>query len=406
MNINSGDNYEPVQDSYTGNTTYPTGRKRTGKGFLFGCGGILAIIIFVIALVIAWFAGLDSLFRPDALKGDFMDMSYIPNSGYLWIVTDGSFSYIQETKSPGRYSMGRKGLWCKTWNYLYDPVKEKIIMKFKVPFDELPPPMKVFYARNGIWVVTNYANDALVQINQYNCETGEEIMNTEKFISNNPELSTGVSQISYNAKPLSLKIKTKDGIEYLYDIEKDKFYDGWAEFNKRIGKDSTRVTVFALGRDKSGGNERLKLYRYTAPKFNIKEDNDFNTSNLDDQNSIKFFSDASSKRIMTNKIFLDALMLDQNEKYCLIIHQTQIGKKADRMLTLVSDNGSEVWTIPQNELFKKTAVDEDDPFSSTFFMKSKFKGSIEKDILIFSLQGVGAMGFEINSGKKLWVVEF
>lgn len=406
LNVNIGDNYEPTGSGqgygYTNMQDLTGGKKKRGKGYGLGCLGIFAVLGLIIGLIVAWFAGLNSVFFPNSLKGNYMDMAYIPKSGYVWIVTDGSFSYIQETKSPGKHSVGREGLWCKTWNYIYDPVNGKVINKFKVPFDELPPPMKVFVEKNEVWVVTNYGSEAKVQVNKYNPETGEEISNTEKFISEHQELSAGLSEMAAFDDPVHLRFKTRDGQEFIYLPSNDKLYNGWAEFNKTKDEGTGIKSDFTLSRD-GNSSDRMKVFRVTGPANKIKED--YSSYDLDKKEFSAFEEKLTIERMAKNRIFLDPLMLAKNNDYCLIIHQSQMGKEADRMLTLVNKDGKEVWTVPQKELFKHTKVDKDDPFSTTFFMKSKFKGYLEKDIVIFSLQGEGVQAFDLGTGKKKWEVE-
>jgi hypothetical protein len=63
------------------------------------------------------------------------------------------------------------------------------------------------------------------------------------------------------------------------------------------------------------------------------------------------------------------------------------------------------WTKTQDELFKKLAVIEDDPFSTIFFMKSKIKAVREGNILLFKFEPEGIIGFDYVTGKKLWTLE-
>jgi hypothetical protein len=39
-------------------------------------------------------------------------------------------------------------------------------------------------------------------------------------------------------------------------------------------------------------------------------------------------------------------------------------------------------------------------------MKDKFGGIQESGVFIFKLQGSGVIGFDYNTGKKLWELEF
>ncbi|MBL7129399.1 MAG: hypothetical protein ISS16_10515 [Ignavibacteria bacterium] len=58
-------------------------------------------------------------------------------------------------------------------------------------------------------------------------------------------------------------------------------------------------------------------------------------------------------------------------------------------------------------MFEELKIDEEeDPFSQIFFMKDKISGSISGNIMIFKLTPVGIIGFDFQTCKKLWTVEF
>lgn len=112
-----------------------------------GCFAVLIpVVIFV--LIIIYFLGnnlIIPLFSPNSISGNFMDYAFVPETGNLLILTDGSFHYTSKTTTGNSFSMKSKGLFCKTWTYVYDPVNNKVISKTKTPFDDLPPNYKLFY---------------------------------------------------------------------------------------------------------------------------------------------------------------------------------------------------------------------------------------------------------------------
>ena len=84
------------------------GRSRFGNRgcFAFIGLGILILAIVVIGIIFAYPA-----LTPNSIHGDFLDMTIVPQKDgtqKLWILTDGSFKFIQTTKSPGSYSTGVK----------------------------------------------------------------------------------------------------------------------------------------------------------------------------------------------------------------------------------------------------------------------------------------------------------
>src|ERR1051325_9469177 len=101
-----------TEQYYTGNPDEKIYGRKSG-GFKKLCGFFIIIPVLIILAVLAYFLFSPVLF-PNSIKGDLLDLTYIPGKngapGKLWIQTDGSFSYIQTTKSPGKYSTGRKGM--------------------------------------------------------------------------------------------------------------------------------------------------------------------------------------------------------------------------------------------------------------------------------------------------------
>ncbi|RPI18632.1 MAG: hypothetical protein EHM58_04815 [Ignavibacteriae bacterium] len=381
------------------------GRSRGFKGCL------LYILLFIILMVGLAGVGVylyTSVLFPNKIKGDLLNVTYVPGkdaeSGKLWIVTDGSFSYIQETKSPGKYSVGREGIFCKTWTYIYDPVNQQVLKKLKTDYDELPPRPEMFTKDGNVWIVSQEQFDYEPMINIFNAETMEPVMDTKGFISKHEELSSGIINLSVTfEEPRHFNIKTRDGQSFVYSIELDELFTNYNDLRVRmIGEGPETVNIFALGEKSSG--PRKVLYRVTGPAKELKT-NSLSESYLDDANTLKFFTKSTAQKLTPDKVYLEGLILYQDKDAVVILHQDQVGKNASRMLTCVGTDGKLMWTKNQDELFEELAVTEDDAFSVIFFMKSKIKATREGNLLLFKFEPKGIIGFDFNSGKKLWTLE-
>jgi hypothetical protein len=68
--------------------------------------------------------------------------------------------------------------------------------------------------------------------------------------------------------------------------------------------------------------------------------------------------------------------------------------------------GKEKWTAGEDVLFDDMKIDEDDDtFSSLFFTKDKIEVKRSGNLVILQLKGQGIMGFDYNSGKKLFEID-
>jgi len=130
-------------------------------------------------------------------------------------------------------------------------------------------------------------------------------------------------------------------------------------------------------------------------------------SYLSEPHSMEFFLKSTSTPLNPGKVYIEGIILYQDSDCAIILHQDQAGKKANRMLTCVDASGKEKWTTPPAELFDELKVDEDkNAFSQIFFMKDKISAERLGNIVALKVEDAGIMGFDYNSGKKLWSLEF
>lgn len=403
---------EPQLDStgnYSTTRVREDGTNRPKKACGKGCFGIFGAIGLIAAVIIIAIVFIFPAMTPNSIKGDFINMTAVTDKAgktKLWILTDGSFNFIQSTKSPGSYSVGRKCYFCKTWLYIYDPKEEKVIKKIKTEYKDIIISSDVVSSTTDIksgqvgkvWVTTNAYGENPPAINVYDSENGELIMDKKSFETKYPILSGGISEIYSDRNNQTIKLKTRDGLDgVIFSIPEEKIYKDYTEYNSKNKNDSTMITRFVL----SSENLRKNLYRVTGLAKDIG-DKDFKEAQSYNEKSMEFFNHSKSEKIAGDKGFIEPLMLYQNDKLCIILHQEVADKQSDRMITCVDVNGNVRWMIPQKDLFKKTKVDKDDAFSVIFFMKSKFKGFVGGDTFIFGQDGEGIIGFDLQTGKRLW----
>ena len=178
-----------------------------------------------------------------------------------------------------------------------------------------------------------------------------------------------------------------------------------AEQRESIEKDPEIISMPVLSAENSSG-PRKKLYKVTGPRGKLMTNISSLESYARDAHTLEFFTGATSEPL-GDKVYLEGIMYYQNADCAIIIHIDQLGKKSNRMMTCVDlKTGKEKWTIQQSDLFKKMKVDEnDDAFSSIFFTKDKIQVKRQDNLVVLQLEGEGLMGFDFNTGKKLWTLD-
>ncbi len=396
--------------SFEGYDPY-SGRKVHGRSrWKLGCFGIIGAIVLLAVIVVAGIFFVYPALTPNTLKGDLMNVAVVPSkdgSNTLWILTDGSFHYIQTTESPGHYSVGRKCLFCKTWTYVYDPGEQKVLEKFKTEYESIITQSWITYGKGKVWVVTGGYDENEPRVFVYDASSRALLMETKDFVKENPELQSGITELSMDKDPERIVISTRDGqTGLIFVIGEEKMYGSDSEYREALEKDKdSRVTVFALG-DEGNSGPRKKLYRVTGPKGEI-QDREISSTYLKDPKTLMFFAKSTAEMLTPNKIYIEGIIFFQDSDCCLIIHQDAAGKTANRLLTCVGIDGKEKWTAPQEELFDEIKVDEDEnPFSKIFFMKNDMEASRTGNLVVFQHKGTGVIGFDYATGKKLWELEF
>ncbi len=359
----------PQGDSYQGKKIY--GRQ---KGCAkFSCFGVIgAIVVIIVIVIIAYTFALPAL-MPNSLSGSFLDAVVVPSKNgeeKVWILTDGSFNFIQTTKSPGRTSTGRECYFCKTWTYIIDPKTEKVLHKIKTPYEDIITLIDLVYHDGKVWSVTREYGENEPRIEAFDSETGEKVMDTDQFESKFPQLSAGLTEAHYDKDDFTIRLKTRDGREGIYSFSEDKLYKDNAEFNKSQTKDSAITNYPILAPEDNSSSPRKKLLIATGPKSSI-ENNKSSLSHYsgNEEHMEKYYK--IKVKPLVEKIYLEGIIYHMDSESVIIVYLDQLGKKSNRLVSCVDLNsGKELWTLKPDEIFDEMKIDEeDDTFSSLFFTR-------------------------------------
>lgn len=395
----------PQSESYQGRKVY--GKKSGCAGL--GCFGIIgAIIVIVVLVVIGYFFALPAL-TPNSISGSFLDAVIVPTKSgeqRVWVLTDGSFNFIQTTKSPGRTSTGRECYFCKTWTYIIDPKDKSVEKKIKTEYKDIITTIEMYYDNGKVWTFTREYGENEPKIETFDAETGSKLTDTKEFVSKFPELSAGLTEVHYDAKELSLRLKTKDGREGVYSLEDGKLYKNASDFRKSWEKDSTKMVAGILAPEDNSSSPRKKLYRVSGPKAVIRDNMSSLVSYVGREDHPMLEGKVSSQP-MTEKVFLEGIMYYTDQDCAIIVHLDKLGKVSNRLITCIDlKSGKEKWTIQPDEMFDKMKIDEeDDTFSSLFFTKDNIDIKRRGGLVLLQLKNEGIIGYDFETGKKLWELD-
>jgi len=344
----------------------------------------------------------------DRFKGDFIDAVLVPNTGstpILFMLTDGSKSYIETKKRPGYYSTGAACIDCKTIVYVYDPQANKIINNTEYKYPDVITSSEIALKDNKVYQFTRAYHETQAGVNIYDALTGELISENKDFIAQYPELSSGITELNYRAKDRTATFETKDGRKnILFSIDQGKLFENDRELTKLLESNAEgEGTVYAMANITN--DSRRQLYRVTAPKRNIVSHYSTLMDYAGREGMLKSYDAASEK--VSDKNYIEGILYAQDEDYVFIISLDQAGKKADRIFTCIDANtGKEKWSVQQSELFDYMKIDEVQN-SSQSLSSTKDKITVQRlgNIVILKLKGDGVMAFDTETGKKLWSIQ-
>lgn len=365
----------------------------------------LAIVLAVIVLASAR-CGRNPL-SGKGISGELLDVVPVTTAdgGYrLWILTDASATYIKTVRRPGYFSMGRACASCKTLVYEYDPVSSKVLAKFRNDYKTVITQAWMASVNGKVWVVTGPYHENEPRLFVYGTDPAALIDETPGIIARYHELSSGIINVRMYRDPDRLTLDTKDGrTDLILTLADGKLYPNEAAFRQATaGRDAERTTLFVLGPEESGGI-RKQLYRVTGPRGKIT--GPFIENSVKNAQTLKYMAEASAEIVAPDRVFLDGMIFYQDAEGCLILDQNAAGRTADRSLTYVDAAGKIRWTVPQAQLFPEMRVDLDRSSATRMSsIKDDIRASRSGNILLFELKGLGFIGFDIQTGKKLWQV--
>ncbi len=310
---------------------------------------------------------------------------------------------------------GRQRIWLQSWEmkgskyllntYLYDPFEKEMLGYTGVTSANYPPLYEMLYVNGDIWKINSSSGPNKAGVYTYDPVTGSEKMNTESFCQKFEELNDGLTQIYYYPNPPRMNIETADGRKPVYDITSDKLYAGDTEFRNSFKDKKNNMTVFALGIENSGESARKRLFLVTGPESRLwsrsVEEYYFTSSS-----TLKFMLNAESKVIAKGKVFLEGVMLYQDDDACFVFHQDKTGSNAERFLSCIDKSGTVIWSeSTDGDLTRKLRASDDNSLSSMFFVKNGIKLSRSGNLILFIYDRYGFYGFDFKTGKVLFEVE-
>lgn len=380
----------------------PKNKSKVKRGFKI----VLFIIIFILGYVVSYYFIIPSVF-PKSIRGDLQNIRAFPSADgkyKLWIQNDGTLRFTSRTNNMGQISLKTKGWFCRTYSYVYDPASKDVLNGFKTSFDDLPPVSDIIYENGKIWIVNSSSDGVPPEIRAYNSENYQQILNTQSFCEKNKELAAGIINVSVdNQKPVRFRISTKDGRELVYNPSDDKFFPNTIEFEKYYKQnDSTASGIFALVNEENS-DKRKKLYYITGPKYDLY----FSTSWAQEivKQNMSAFKSMKPVEILPDKVFIEGNVLYTDDEIAVIVHQDNVGKTSNRMLTCVDKSGKELWTVQQKDLFDELEGKDDDSRTEMFFLRTQLDAQRAGNVVVFTYKPAGAIGFQVADGKKLWEYE-
>ncbi len=337
--------------------------------------------------------------HPNEIKGDIVSAVYLKESKNVFVYSDDSFYYTSETNTSVSTECG----FCKTFGYFYNPYEKKVIKKLVFKFDDLPPNIEIFNYNKKIYILgkdfrKNKSFIRIIDENTYEI-LGDETTITSKFA----ELSAGISEITIDSKHKyqNAKLITKDGLTFYYIFQDDKLVKDINTFSPEATTElvppETDITYFAMSKDEF----RKTIYTVSGSAQNswTKWAENFG---VDENNT----HEGVINKKLNDKIYLNGFIIFQSDKYAIILHQKEISKSSERIITGIDINGNEIFILNQNDLFSKLKLKEDDPFREIFFIKNDISANISNDeVFTFSLKKVGLLIYNFKTKQMIFKIE-
>ena len=323
----------------------------------------------------------------------------------MFILTDGSKTYIVTIERPGYHSTGAACIDCKTTAYLYDPEGDKIISSIDYKYPDVITSTNIALNEGRIFQFTRSYGKTPAGVNIYDAITGKLLSETGDFITLYPELSSGIVELSYRPEERIAKFETKNGgKDIIFNVDLQKMFSSDKELRTSLENSVDGESyIYAMANEKN--DSRRQLYRITAPKKFIISKASTLMSYSDRPNMLRQYK-ASSEKI-PDKSYIEGIIYAQDEKNVYIVSVDQAGKKANRLFTSIdASTGKEKWSVVQKDLFDYMIIDEEQNSNQSFHSsKDKISVTASGNLVLLKLKSDGVMAFDSETGKKLWSIQ-
>ena len=278
--------------------------------------------------------------------------------------------------------------------YIYDPIEKKILKTIKGNYNANGSNFKFHNYKDKVWfirAVDSWNKETENFLYVYDSETGDEILNSKKFLKKYEELNSGIQKLSFDNQLTGFEITAKDGRKYIYKIKDEKLISEKDWFDEKYKTKGEQLVFYYTLIPEPHTEGRLLLYRLSVPKSKIRE-RDFNDSYMWDSFLHAFYK-KSAKEITPDRVFFRGHLLYQDDDIILILHNTNADPNSKFKLTCMDLKGKELWEKPKSELFNA---------------KLDVSHNIRRidSTLLYKVKSKGVIALDYETGEELWSFDY
>ncbi|VBB09060.1 Hypothetical protein LUCI_4346 [Lucifera butyrica] len=363
------------------------------------------VFILTILVLISLFCKIPAALYPNHIYGVIMDTRINPD-GSIWILTDDSFRFYAKTRSLSYTSSGLHRIFCQTDLYLYNPVEKRVLKKIVTKLDDFPRKCSLAEENGHLWQIFE-TGDMSKMIRVFDASSGDPLLDTNQFLAGHNELKQGIAAINYKDQQKLIELETKDARKFIYLLDDHSLIPDTQEaVNKNLQKhyaELGRTNIFAFMNEDSNNSSRKMLYRVSGEAAKLSKETLLQNLRIDNLDTGYLTGeDFEYSRLTPEAVYLEPILIYQDNDLVVFLHQDQIGADARRMLTCVNSEGIRKWTVPPDQLFPELMLKKSNAFSDKFFMQDNVKGEKAGKTFVLQVRDCGLEGFDIDSGQKLW----
>ena len=235
--------------------------------------------------------------------------------------------------------------------------------------------------------------------------TGEVVENKDLLSKKFPELKIGVGEIkSFSGGWMELLTRNGEKFHYYPDSNLLLTDEEKKDYNNTDKEKWTMSYIWYIS-DRSETQKRLFLFKKPEnPKrifmYNYPYNHTINTKDINSPNQRNWYGELIQE--VMNKTFLNGVILYEDEKLCLVRHDSEIGDKGKVLYTCVDAGGNILWENAEPDSKVLMGLRQENI--------ATFKSQAYKNILVVSLNYLQvnnmsypfACGLDLKSGKILW----